>query len=405
MFTHFSQIVAEKPALEDLQCFLEFQVPRLWAPMFGELLFRHQRRKTSCPRFQFNFMGPKIYIRTTQVLKRHHVLEVSLIERHFKINISDIPNLDRVPKFIANKLSLSLMNKDADNYMCWPSTDSGGGRRKILRKEGDKGGQKHAQQKSREEMNEKIEGCRTFEEDDDILLSLWVKILWSSRVQLSLMLHPLNNRFCSVVGIPVISWIFDFTYKMVSECLTFKGIVFLVEHTNICMRPVDLGKSVSVDPFLISKPETLLLSSRTVSLKISTPSGSPTEDFTQAMFFLSKDCTHAKLRLHKASADCTFLSKYLVQVQLHTSVTDCTQVHRFAPKCTDCTQADCTQVTQVKQIVPKRAQIAPKPSETQVSHSTHVTQDCTQVKHKPQVKHNKDLRLPKCLIHHLTHQR
>ncbi|XP_024984887.1 MACPF domain-containing protein At1g14780-like [Cynara cardunculus var. scolymus] len=57
-----------KPALEDLQCFLEFQVPRLWAPLFCELPLRHQRRKTTCPRLQFNFMGPKIYVSTTQVL-------------------------------------------------------------------------------------------------------------------------------------------------------------------------------------------------------------------------------------------------------------------------------------------------------------------------------------------------
>ncbi|CAI9259427.1 unnamed protein product [Lactuca saligna] len=57
-----------KPALEDLQCFLEFQVPRLWAPLFCELPLRHQRRKTSCPRLQFNFLGPKIYVSTTQVV-------------------------------------------------------------------------------------------------------------------------------------------------------------------------------------------------------------------------------------------------------------------------------------------------------------------------------------------------
>ncbi|GJV40058.1 hypothetical protein Tco_1418498 [Tanacetum coccineum] len=59
---------SNKPTLEDLQCFLEFQVPRLWAPIFCELPLWHQRRKTSCPRLQFSFMGPKIYISTTQVL-------------------------------------------------------------------------------------------------------------------------------------------------------------------------------------------------------------------------------------------------------------------------------------------------------------------------------------------------
>ncbi|KAI3823121.1 hypothetical protein L1987_04551 [Smallanthus sonchifolius] len=56
-----------KPALEDLQYFLEFQVPRQWAPLFCELPLRHQTKKTSCPRLQFNFLGPKIYVSTTQV--------------------------------------------------------------------------------------------------------------------------------------------------------------------------------------------------------------------------------------------------------------------------------------------------------------------------------------------------
>ncbi|PSS35911.1 MACPF domain-containing protein [Actinidia chinensis var. chinensis] len=56
-----------KPALEDLQYFLEFQVPRQWAPMFCELPLRHQRRKGSCPTLQFRFLGPKMHISSTQV--------------------------------------------------------------------------------------------------------------------------------------------------------------------------------------------------------------------------------------------------------------------------------------------------------------------------------------------------
>ncbi|GJZ56549.1 hypothetical protein Tco_0611742 [Tanacetum coccineum] len=36
----------------------------------------------------------------------------------------------------------------------------------------DKGFKRLLQFKKKEEMNEKIEGCRTYEEDDDILLSL-----------------------------------------------------------------------------------------------------------------------------------------------------------------------------------------------------------------------------------------
>lgn len=56
-----------KPALEDLQYFLEFQVPWQWAPMFCELPLRHQNKKGSCPSLQFSFMGPKVHISSTQV--------------------------------------------------------------------------------------------------------------------------------------------------------------------------------------------------------------------------------------------------------------------------------------------------------------------------------------------------
>ncbi|XP_023912363.1 MACPF domain-containing protein At1g14780 [Quercus suber] len=56
-----------KPSPEDLQHFLEFQVPRQWAPMFCELPLGHQRRKASCPLLQFSFLGPKIYVSSTQV--------------------------------------------------------------------------------------------------------------------------------------------------------------------------------------------------------------------------------------------------------------------------------------------------------------------------------------------------
>nr|XP_043610295.1 MACPF domain-containing protein At1g14780-like [Erigeron canadensis] len=56
-----------KPPPEDLQFFLEFQVPRQWAPLYCELPLRHQQRKTSYPWLLTGFMGPKIYISTTQV--------------------------------------------------------------------------------------------------------------------------------------------------------------------------------------------------------------------------------------------------------------------------------------------------------------------------------------------------
>ncbi|KAK2443300.1 MACPF domain-containing protein [Trifolium repens] len=57
-----------KPSPEDLQYFLEFQIPREWAPMFSELPLRHQRKKTYSPPLQFSFMSPKLHINSTQVV-------------------------------------------------------------------------------------------------------------------------------------------------------------------------------------------------------------------------------------------------------------------------------------------------------------------------------------------------
>ncbi|KAI4334860.1 hypothetical protein L6164_013568 [Bauhinia variegata] len=57
-----------KPAPEDLQYFLEFQIPRQWAPMFCELPLRHQCRKACSSSLQFSFLGPKLHISSTKVL-------------------------------------------------------------------------------------------------------------------------------------------------------------------------------------------------------------------------------------------------------------------------------------------------------------------------------------------------
>lgn len=56
-----------KPVLKDLQYFLEFQIPRQWAPLFCELPLRHQRKIATCPPLQFNFMGSKLRVNPTQV--------------------------------------------------------------------------------------------------------------------------------------------------------------------------------------------------------------------------------------------------------------------------------------------------------------------------------------------------
>ncbi|XP_031250364.1 MACPF domain-containing protein NSL1-like [Pistacia vera] len=56
-----------KPPIEELHQFLEFQLPRQWAPVYGDLPLGLRRRKQASPSLQFTFMGPKLYVNTMQV--------------------------------------------------------------------------------------------------------------------------------------------------------------------------------------------------------------------------------------------------------------------------------------------------------------------------------------------------
>lgn len=56
-----------KPPIEELHQFLEFQLPRQWAPIFSDLPLGPQRRQLSTSSLQFSFMGPKLYVNTTPV--------------------------------------------------------------------------------------------------------------------------------------------------------------------------------------------------------------------------------------------------------------------------------------------------------------------------------------------------
>ncbi|ONK55638.1 uncharacterized protein A4U43_UnF560 [Asparagus officinalis] len=56
-----------KPPLEELHQFLEFQLPRQWAPVFGDLPLGPQRKQQSTASLQFAFMGPKLYVNTSVV--------------------------------------------------------------------------------------------------------------------------------------------------------------------------------------------------------------------------------------------------------------------------------------------------------------------------------------------------
>ncbi|KAK4271592.1 hypothetical protein QN277_020266 [Acacia crassicarpa] len=58
-----------KPPIEELHQFLEFQLPRLWAPMYGDLPlgFGHIQRRNMSPSLQFTLMGPKLFVNTAKV--------------------------------------------------------------------------------------------------------------------------------------------------------------------------------------------------------------------------------------------------------------------------------------------------------------------------------------------------
>ncbi|KAK7282211.1 hypothetical protein RIF29_10826 [Crotalaria pallida] len=56
-----------KPPVDELHQFLEFQIPRQWAPVFGDLALGPERKPQNNASLQFSFMGPKLYVNTTPV--------------------------------------------------------------------------------------------------------------------------------------------------------------------------------------------------------------------------------------------------------------------------------------------------------------------------------------------------
>lgn len=56
-----------KPPIEELHLFLEFQLPRQWAPIFNELPLSLSRKERSPPTLQFSLMGPKLQVNNMQV--------------------------------------------------------------------------------------------------------------------------------------------------------------------------------------------------------------------------------------------------------------------------------------------------------------------------------------------------
>ncbi|VAH69797.1 unnamed protein product [Triticum turgidum subsp. durum] len=59
--------VTDKPPIEELHQFLEFQLPRQWAPVYSDLPLGPQRKKQSSASLPVNFIGPTLYVCTNMV--------------------------------------------------------------------------------------------------------------------------------------------------------------------------------------------------------------------------------------------------------------------------------------------------------------------------------------------------
>jgi len=68
MFHHSALILTDKPPIEELHQFLEFQLPRQWAPVFSDLPLGPQWKQRSSASLQFSFMGPRLYVNTIPVI-------------------------------------------------------------------------------------------------------------------------------------------------------------------------------------------------------------------------------------------------------------------------------------------------------------------------------------------------
>ncbi|BAF20884.1 MACPF domain-containing protein At4g24290 isoform X1 [Oryza sativa Japonica Group] len=56
-----------KPQIEELHQFLEFQLPRQWAPVYSDLPLGPQRKRQSTVSLPVNLIGPKLYVCTNMV--------------------------------------------------------------------------------------------------------------------------------------------------------------------------------------------------------------------------------------------------------------------------------------------------------------------------------------------------
>ncbi|KAG0456536.1 hypothetical protein HPP92_024324 [Vanilla planifolia] len=112
-----------KPVPEELMRFLEFQVPRQWAPLYNDLTIgpRYPYGWKSYPKLQFRLFGPQLHVNTTQVSSlRKPVVGLRLFLEGSKCNqlAIHIQHLSTLPASFASTASSSFCR--------WQSSEDSG---------------------------------------------------------------------------------------------------------------------------------------------------------------------------------------------------------------------------------------------------------------------------------------
>ncbi|KAL4318659.1 hypothetical protein GQ457_18G023950 [Hibiscus cannabinus] len=112
-----------KPPIADLRYFLDFQGQKIWAPIHNDLpLGPSTNRASSSPALHFNFMGPKLYVNTSQVtVGMRPVTGMRLYLEGMKCNrlAIHLQHLSTLPKTFENKME--------DNTQYWQASEDTAG--------------------------------------------------------------------------------------------------------------------------------------------------------------------------------------------------------------------------------------------------------------------------------------
>ncbi|XP_058079380.1 MACPF domain-containing protein At1g14780-like isoform X2 [Magnolia sinica] len=106
-----------KPPIADLEYFLDFQCPKMWAPIHSDLPLVRTNKATPSEALQFNLMGPKLYVNTAQVIvKRQPVTGMRLYLEGRKSNrlAIHLEHLSNIPAVLRDNNDGTLMWRGSD---------------------------------------------------------------------------------------------------------------------------------------------------------------------------------------------------------------------------------------------------------------------------------------------------